>query len=294
MGLPVALLDLPLDFGAESERRIFGVRSDRLEVRPHQRVVLRIVEQEGVVPVGRVDLRVTDVAAAIDQRLDDLARARRWEAPIGRERDDQELARGRGKRAREVAFGGERGIEVIERLGDAQVGIRIVVLGEFFALVAQVGLDLELRGEGKLEALAQSAAEPLLHLQIGQIRDVAEHARHAQAASRQRALRREVALMKIRVGQDRLSRDLVERDVLRRQIGRGRDQQRVADSLRITNGPCKRLHAAEASAHHCGELRNAQTIREPRLRIDPVFDGDQRKIAAPRTPGVRIDRLRTR
>ena len=61
-------------------------------------VVARIVEQEGVVAVRRVDLGVADVAPVVDQRLDDLARARRREAPVGREADELELAARRRER----------------------------------------------------------------------------------------------------------------------------------------------------------------------------------------------------
>ena len=194
---------------------------------------------------------------------------------------------------REVAAGGDRRIEIVERLGDAQVGVRVVVLGEFFALVAQVRLDLELGRERKIEAVAQRAPEFLLHLLVGQVRDVADHAREAQAAARLGPVRLEVAVVEIRVGQDRLPRDFVERDVLRRQVGRGGDHQRVADALRIADRPGERLHAAQAAAHHRGELRDAQAVGQPRLRIDPVFDGDQREIRAPRPAGVGVDRLRS-
>jgi hypothetical protein len=44
-----------------------------LEVGAHHAVVARVVEQEGVVAVRRVDLGVADVDAVVDQRLDDLA-----------------------------------------------------------------------------------------------------------------------------------------------------------------------------------------------------------------------------
>ena len=73
------------------------------EARAHHAVVARIVEQEGVVAVRRVDLGVADVAPVVDQRLDDLARARRREAPVGREADQLEAAARRGERRGQVA-----------------------------------------------------------------------------------------------------------------------------------------------------------------------------------------------
>jgi hypothetical protein len=48
-------------------------------------VVARVVEQEGIVAVRRGDLGVADVAPVVEQRLDDLARAGRREAPVGGE-----------------------------------------------------------------------------------------------------------------------------------------------------------------------------------------------------------------
>ncbi len=123
---------------------------------------------------------------------------------------------------------------------------------------------------------------------VGQVGDVADHARDAQAAPRQRPVRGEVPVVEIRVGQDRLARDLVERDVLRRQVGRGGDHERVPDALRIADRPGQRLHAAEAAAHDRRELRDAELVGEPRLRVDPVLDGDQRESRAPHgLPGRR-------
>ena len=107
-------------------------------------MVARVVEQEGVVAVRRVDLGIAHVEPVVDQRLDDLARARRREAPVGREADELELAarlrEGRGQ----VAAVRARRVEIVERAGDQQVGVGVEVLAELVALVAQVAFDLEL------------------------------------------------------------------------------------------------------------------------------------------------------
>ena len=172
---------------------------DALVVRAHDRHVLRVVEQERVVPVCGDDLRVRDGAVVVDQRLHDLARARGSEAPVGRERDDEEAA-GRGRqRPREIAAGGRGRIEVVERLGDAQVGVRIVVLGELLALMPQVRFDLELGLERELEPFPQRAAELLLHLLVGQVGDMPDHPRHDEPSPRLRPRRLEVAVVKIGV-----------------------------------------------------------------------------------------------
>ena len=43
------------------------------------------------------------------------------------------------------------GIEIVERLGDPQVGVRVVVVGEFFALVTQIRFDLEFGVESEFQ-----------------------------------------------------------------------------------------------------------------------------------------------
>jgi len=275
---------------ADDDRR--GLACDSIEVGAHHCVVLRVVQQERVVPVRCRHLGVRDVASVMDERLHDLPGARRREAPVRRERDDQEATASRRQRLREVAAGRARRIEVVERLGDPQVGVRVVVLGELLALVAQVGLDLELGRERELQPVAQLAAELGVHLLVGQVGDVADHAGDAQAPPRLRAGAHEVPVVEVGIGQDRLPRDLVERDVLGRQVGRGRDHDRVAEAVRIADRPGERLHAAEAAAHHRRPGADAEPVGEPRLRVDPVLDGDEREVRAPRRPGLRMDRRR--
>ena len=242
--------------------------------------------------VRRHDLRIRDVAVVVDQRLDDLARARGGEPPVRGERNDEKPALRRRERLRQISARRERRIEIVERLGDAQVGVRVEILGELLALVAQVRLDLELRRERELQPVAQRAAEFLLHLLVGEVGDVADHPRHDEAAPRLRALRLEVAVVKIRVREDRLPRDLVERDVLRGQVRRGGDHQRVPDAVGVARRPGERLHAAEAPAHDGGPLANAEEVGEPRLRVHPVLDRDEREVGAPGFPGRRIRRQR--
>jgi hypothetical protein len=40
------------------------------------------------------------------------------------------------------------------------------------------------------------------------------------------------------------------------------------------------LHPAQAATDHRSELRDAQRVAQPGLRVDPVFDGDHRKVSA--------------
>ena len=118
---------------------------DAVEVGAHHAHVARVFEQEGVVAMRRVDLGVAHVAPVVEQGLDDLAAARRREAPVGGEAHQQELARWpRASALREVAAVAARRVEVVERPRDQQVGVGVEVLAELVALVAQVALDLEL------------------------------------------------------------------------------------------------------------------------------------------------------
>ena len=84
--------------------------------------------------------------------------------------------------------------------------------------------------------------------------------------------------VKIGVGQNRLPRHIVERDVLRREFGGGRDNQRMAHTLRIGNRPLQSLHTAQAAADNRRPLPDAQIISQQRLRFHPVFNRNQRKI----------------
>ncbi len=86
-------------------------------------------------------------------------------------------------------------VEVVERAGDQQVGVGVKVVAELVALVAQVAFHLELDVLGAVvgriaqRASHQFAAELLFHHVVGQVGDVADHARHAQAAARHHAVR---------------------------------------------------------------------------------------------------------
>ena len=122
---------------------------------------------------------------------------------------------------------------------------------------------------------------------------MADHPRNAQAAPRLHAVRMEIPAVEFGVRENRLPRDLVERDVLGREVRRRRDDERASDPLRIADRPVERLHAAEAPTHDGRPTRNAEPVGELCLRVDPILDGNQRKVAAPRLPGTGIDRHRT-
>jgi hypothetical protein len=107
-------------------------------------MVVCVVQQKRVVPGTAVDLGVNDVQAIVQQREDNLARTRRRETPVGRKAGDEKAGPGTRQSRRQIAVVVVGGIEIVERLGHHQIGIGIEKSGELVALIAQVGLDLEI------------------------------------------------------------------------------------------------------------------------------------------------------
>src|ERR1700722_11072238 len=122
---------------------------------------VRHVEKEGVVTAIRLDLDERHGGAPRVERMDESARIAGRKQPVGGEGDHAESRLRRLERAREraVIIGGE--IEIIHRARHEQIGIWIKSLDKNRALMAKVGLDLEIGAEGKgaLGAVLQFAAE---------------------------------------------------------------------------------------------------------------------------------------
>ncbi|CAE6960098.1 conserved protein of unknown function [Ectopseudomonas oleovorans] len=237
-----------------------------------------------------VDLQVADVLLRRRQGVDDFPRAGGGEAPVGGEGHQAEIRLGHGQGLRQVAIlcGGR--VEVVQRLGHQQVGVGVEAAGELLALVAQVALDLELDAvEVVVELLAlQATAEFLAHGVIGQVGDVADHARQHQAALGNHALLLEMAAMELRVGEDGLARHFVEGDVLRRQLGCRGDGQAVTHALRVADGPLHGLHATEAATDHGGPALDAELVGQTCLAVHPVFHGHHREVGAVGLAGGRV------
>ncbi len=161
-------------------------------------------------------------------------------------------------------------------------------------MIAQVAFDLKLHAvEVVIEFFAfQATTEFLAHGVIGQVGDVADHARQHQAALGDHAHFLERAAVEFRIGEDRLTRDFIERDVLRRQLGRRRDSQAVTHTVRVGDGPLQRLHAAQAAADDGCPLQDAQGVSQTRLAVDPVFDCQDREVGAEGFAGFRVDAAR--
>ena len=127
---------------------------------------------------------------------------------------------------------------------------------------------------------------------IGQISDVADHARQTQAALWYHAVFDVMTLMEIWIGTNGLTRDFVEGDVLRRQARRGRNHQRMPHTLGKVDAPLHNLHRAQTATHGGRPLRDAQRIGEPRLAGYPVAHRNDGKIRTVTFVGMRLDRQR--
>jgi hypothetical protein len=133
------------------------------------------------------------------------------------------------------------------------------------------------------------AAEFLAHGVVGQVGDVADHARQGEAAGGHHAVLVVVAAVELRVFEDGLAGYFVEGDVLGGELGRRGDHQGVGDPVGVLQRPRQGLHAAQAAAHHGGKTLDAEPVGQPGLGVDPVFDGDEGKVGAPGLAGGRID-----
>ncbi|MNM41450.1 hypothetical protein D3C81_522660 [compost metagenome] len=242
----------------------------------------------------RVDLQVADVLARGHQRVHQFPRTGRGEAPVGGERHHAEFCGGAGEGFRQVIVEIGRRVEVVQGLGHQQISVGVETPRELFTLITQVAFDLELDAvEVVIELLAlQATAEFLAHGIVGQVSDVPDHPCQHQPALGDHALFLERAAVELGVGEDRLTRHFVEGDVLRRQLRRRGDGQAMADAVRVSDAPLHRLHAAEAAADHGRELGDAETVRQTRLTVHPVFHGQYRKVGAERLAGVRVDTAR--
>ena len=109
---------------------------------------------------------------------------------------------------------------------------------------------------------------------------MADHARDAQASLGYHAVAVEVPAVEVRIGHDGAARHFVEGDVLGREVRGAGHHHGVAHAPGVLQRPAQRLHAAEAAAHHGGELLDAQAVQEPRLGIHPVLHRDHGEIGA--------------
>ena len=119
----------------------------------------------------RGDLGIAHVSLVMQQRMHDLARTLRREAPIGGEGHHEKLGLCGSKGSVQVAVELARGVEIIQRLGHQQVGVRIEIGSELVTLIAQVGLDLELDVLRRVAEAAIAQLAPELSVDVEELKD---------------------------------------------------------------------------------------------------------------------------
>ena len=206
-------------------------------------------KQEAIVAVRRLDHVQLDLFSRRAQRVGELLRARGRIQPVGAERNEQRSRHHLAQRVHEISAAVlPREIEVGQRTRRVQISVRIEPPDERVRLVPEVVFDLELgvgQGVANVVGELQAPSELGAERHRGQIRDVANHPRHAHAGVRLAAGAVVVAALPRRVGHDRAPRDRVPGDALRlERVGAGDRDDRV-DLIRVEDGPFERLHAAE-------------------------------------------------
>ncbi len=224
-------------------------------------------------PLIGLDFRIGHRPVGGDQCIDDLAGAAWRKPPVGRERQHQKaaLCGAEGRHRVVTVFTGQ--VEEIQCLCHQNIGVGVEAAGKLATLVAQVTLYLEFRDLllTQLEAAGTQVATELVgHGIVGQIGDVAYHARQRQPLGRQCVVRQVVALGEVGVGLYSLAGDLVEGNILGAQAQRGSDHDTVAQALRIKQCPAHGLHATQAAPDHGGPAVDTQQVREAGLAVHPV------------------------
>ena len=126
------------------------------------------------------------------------------------------------------------------------------------------------------------------------VRDVPHHPGHAHASVGRPPGAVVVPALPVRVGGDGVARDRVPGHPLRLQRVRAGDRNDGADVGAAQDGPLERLHAAERTARHCREARDAELVQERPLGADHVGHGDHREIRSVGPPGRGIRGRRAR
>ena len=124
---------------------------------PHHPGEIFVLEKEGVVAVRRAHLQVGAVEPVALQRVHDLLGLVRRIQPVAAEGDDEEahVVGQLPEHLHQHAAPG-RQVEVVERLGDVEVGVGVEAAREHLALVAQVALHLEVQAAARGPATSVS------------------------------------------------------------------------------------------------------------------------------------------
>ena len=179
-------------------------------------------------------------------------------------------------------------VKIVERAGDEQIGVGIEIIAELVALMPQIAFDLELNVLGRitviglaLNQVSELATELGIHDVVTQIGDVTDHACDTQTTTWKRAIAQIVAVMEIGVGHNGAASDFVKGNVLGCEIGCTGNDHSMLHACWVLQRPAQSLHTAQAASHHGCELINAPCVEQTGLRMNPVFNRDNRKVGPP-------------
>ena len=158
-----------------------------------------------------------DVLPLSDQCLDQFQALSRREQPVAGVRRDQDSSIGPAECFLQGPVG--RGqIEIVHRVGEAQIAVRVEPLDKSLTLVVEVALHFEFRFLQQLVrgpfAVLQLAAELVLERNLAEVRDVSHHAGQSEPERRSLFLIVVAAFVEIRIGENRSPTDRVKGDSL--------------------------------------------------------------------------------
>ena len=128
---------------------------------------------------------VHDIFSIGPEGLDDFFRLRAGVEPVGCKADDQKIGHhvGEGVVQGTVVF---LQIEIIDRLGDIQIGIGVKAVDELGSLVVQIGFDHEdvLEAGDREVFILESPPEFFMHVFFAEIGYMTDHAGQGEARIR--------------------------------------------------------------------------------------------------------------
>ena len=98
------------------------------------------------------------------------------------------------------------------------------------------------------------AAELFFHHVVRQVGDVADHARHAQAAAGHHAVFVEMALVEVGVGDDGAAGHSLKAMFCADKLGAVATATQMPDAIGVLQGPAQGLHAAQTATQYRGQL----------------------------------------
>ncbi|KAH6604401.1 hypothetical protein Trco_007847 [Trichoderma cornu-damae] len=165
-------------------------------------------------------------------------------------------------------------VEEVHGLADVEQAVGVVGEAPLLAGVVEIGLDEEVRAQGRgLARIGPPAAEALLPLGPGPIGDGGDLAGELHAGVGRHAAVVEAAVP-VGVHHEDLTLRVAHGDAVGVAPGAAADGGDARDSIRVEGGGGEGLHASHAGADAGVEARDAQVVQQAELRADHVLHGE--------------------